>query len=68
MIKFQFPSNGKADTKGTDLSGARLVDAKFQFPSNGKADTKSEVNLEGAIWEEFQFPSNGKADTKPNRR
>ncbi len=38
--KFQFPSNGKAYTKGTTIKSIFPAVILFQFPSNGKAYTK----------------------------
>ena len=64
-MKFQFPSNGKAETKEEEkaLPNGRIM---FQFPSNGKAYPKSPGGSGGSRTPHllFQFPSNGKAETK----
>ena len=62
---FQFPSNGKAETKSF-LSPEVLRGAtEFQFPSNGKVYPKGIGDAENMRPEiKFQFPSNGKAETK----
>ena len=63
-IRFQFPSNGKAYPKPTELT-AEGVEIVFQFPSNGKAYPKDFLAGEGYIAPDlFQFPSNGKAYPK----
>ena len=64
--KFQFPSNGKVDSKGADCQDRGNPGGKwFQFPSNGKVDSKEEAARKFlGLEDEFQFPSNGKVDSK----
>ena len=45
-IRFQFPSNGKVDSKKSLLrTCGKKSEIKFQFPSNGKVDSKKVKSL-----------------------
>ena len=68
QVGFQFPSNGKAISKGRQKMECWCACYLFQFPSNGKAYPKERgAETEQVIKEVFQFPSNGKAYPKTSK-
>ena len=64
LIKFQFPSNGKADPKQITTSVSPLCCPEFQFPSNGKADPKCACCVCGNILQQVSIPFKRESGSK----
>ena len=64
-LKFQFPSNGKAEHKrGKRIRIFKSIPSKFQFPSNGKAEHKrGDRRMTKQEYQSFNSLQTGKRST-----